>query len=232
MGASTNGSLRGVLLDVDGTLIDSNDAHTRSWLETLAEFGYARSYEQVRPLIGEGGDKLVRELTGLDVQQGKGKQLTERRAALFHEKYLPTLHAFSGAHDLVARLRAEGLRLVVATSAKEQEMEALLEQAGLPELIDRSTSSDDAGRSKPDPDIVRAALHRGHLTADQAVMIGDTPYDIEAAGRAGIDAIVFRCGGWWSDDALSGAVAIYDGPEALLRDLDRRILVRLPRRGT
>ena len=210
--------LRGCLLDVDGTLIDSNDAHAHSWVEVFQDAGFPVRFEQVRPLIGMGGDKLVRSLTGLDVEEGRGKQLTERRWEKFRRDYLPRLRAFPGAHELVSRLRWEGLRVVIATSAKEEELAGLLEQAGLTELIDRKTTSDDAKRSKPDPDIVRAALARGRLQANEVVLLGDTPYDIEAAGRSGVETIAFRCGGWWTDAELAGAVAIYDGPAALARD--------------
>jgi len=105
---------------------------------------------------------------------------------------------------------------VVATSADDQEMEAILAQAGVGDLIPRRTSSDDADQSKPDPDIVRAALARVQAEARDAVMIGDTPYDIEAARRAGVDAIALRSGGHWTDADLAGAIAIFDDPQDLL----------------
>ena len=213
-------AVRGCLLDVDGTLIDSNDAHARSWVDVFRDAGFDIGFEQVRPLIGMGGDKLVRSLTGLDVEEGRGKELTQRRWETFRRDYLPTLRAFPGAHELVSRLRWEGLQVVIATSAKEEELEGLLEQAGLSELIERKTTSDDAERSKPDPDIVRAALQHGQLDAGEAVLLGDTPYDIEAAARSGVKTIAFRCGGWWTDEELSGAVAICDGPAELARHFD------------
>ena len=211
-------ALRGCLLDVDGTLIDSNDAHARSWVDVFQDAGFEIGFDRVRPLIGMGGDKLVRSLTGLDVEEGRGKQLVERRWETFQRDYLPTLRAFPGAHELVSRLRSEGLRAVIATSAKAEELEGLLEQTGLTALIDRKTTSDDAERSKPDPDIVRAALGRGKLEAAEVVLLGDTPYDIEAAARAGVDTIAFRCGGWWTDAELAGAITIVDGPAQLARD--------------
>lgn len=210
--------LRGCLLDVDGTLIDSNDAHARSWVDVLREAGFDVGFNQVRPLIGMGGDKLVQSITGLDVEKGRGKELSERRNECFKEHYLPTLRAFPGAHELVSRLMWEGVTLVIATSAQEEELKGLLEQAGLTELVGRSTSSDDAEDSKPDPDIIQAALRRGKLAPDEAIMVGDTPYDIDAARRAGVDAIAVRCGGWWSDAELKGAIAIYDGPAELARN--------------
>jgi HAD superfamily hydrolase (TIGR01509 family) len=213
--------LRGCLLDVDGTLIDSNDAHARSWVDVLHEHEYDVTYAQVRGLIGMGGDKLVRAVTGLDVENGKGKELTSERMERFRRQYLPSLSATPGAHELIARLRDDGLRLVIATSAREQELNALLEQAGLSDLIDRRTTSDDAEDSKPDPDIVHAALQKGQLEPEAALMLGDTPYDIEAAERAGVSSVAFRCGGWWADDALRGATAIFDDPAELVREFAR-----------
>ena len=213
--------LRGCLLDVDGTLIDSNDAHARSWVDVLQENDFDVTYAQVRALIGMGGDKLVRAVTGLDVERGRGKELASRRMQRFRQDYLPSLSPTPGAHDLVMRMKAEDLRLVIATSAREQELNALLEQAGLSELIRRRTTSDDAEDSKPDPDIVHAALRRGELAPAATVMLGDTPYDVEAAERAGVRTIALRCGGWWADDALGGAVAIYDDPAELLREYAR-----------
>jgi phosphoglycolate phosphatase-like HAD superfamily hydrolase len=213
--------LRGCLLDVDGTLIDSNDAHARSWVDVLTEYEFDVTYAQIRALIGMGGDKLVRAVTGLDVEKGRGKELVQRRTERFRRDYLPSLRATAGAHELVARMKGAGLRLVIATSARDQELNALLEQAGLSELIRRRTTSDDAEESKPDPDIVHAALRRGELDPASTVMLGDTPYDIEAATRAGVDAIALRCGGWWADDALGGSIAIYDDPAELVREYAR-----------
>jgi HAD superfamily hydrolase (TIGR01509 family) len=136
---------------------------------------------------------------------------------LFQAQYLPSLQATPGAHDLIDRLHEDGLQLVIATSAKEKELGALLEQAGLGNLVQRRTTSDDAEESKPDPDIVHAALARGKLAPNETLMLGDTPYDIEAAQRADVRTIALRCGGWWADDALGGAVAIYDNPAELVR---------------
>ena len=209
---------RGCLLDVDGTLIDSNDAHAASWLEVLRAEEFDVTYAQVRALVGMGGDKLVRSLTGLDVEKGRGKEIASRRKQLFLRQYLPSLGATPGAHELVRSLRERGIRAVIATSAREDELNALLEQAQLSDLIRHRTTSNDVEDSKPDPDIVHAALVRGQLDSRDTIMLGDTPYDIEAAERAGVPSIALRCGGWWADDALAGAVAIYDDPAHLVRE--------------
>ncbi|MDB4906643.1 MAG: hydrolase, haloacid dehalogenase-like family [Gemmatimonadetes bacterium] len=211
--------LRGVLLDVDGTLIDSNDAHADSWADTLTEAGYAIPASRVRPLIGMGGDKLIPRLTGLNAESPPAKELAARRAEIFHERYLPSLQPLPGARALLERMHAAKLVMVVATSAKREELEAMLEQVELLDLLPQKTSSDDAEESKPDPDIIVAALRRGKLDAGHAVMIGDTPYDVEAALRAGVGCIGFRSGGWGDRD-LAGTLAVYDGPAALLQQWD------------
>jgi HAD superfamily hydrolase (TIGR01509 family) len=211
-----NGQLPAVILDMDGTLVDSNDAHAHAWVEALREAGHSVSFERIRPLIGMGGDKLLPEAIGLSEEEPEGERISERRGEIFREKYLPRLVAIAGAADLVGHLKAEGHRLAVASSAKGDELEQLLRIAGIEKLVAHRTSSSDADNSKPEPDIIHAALDRLGSVPDEAVMIGDTPYDVEAARRAGMDTIAFRCGGW-DDKGLAGALAIYDGPADLLR---------------
>ena len=213
-------ALRTVLLDIDGTLIDSNDAHTRAWVDSLAAHGYVVPFEQIRPLIGKGGDKILPELVGLDPESGEAKRMGETRSELFLHRELPTLQPTAGARALLERIIADGLQPVVATSAKADEVRALLEQVGVSDLIQLASSSDDAERSKPDPDIVQAALRLSGSQPMHCIMLGDTPYDLDAASRARVPAIALRCGGWWDDDALAGAVAIYDHPADLLAHYD------------
>jgi HAD superfamily hydrolase (TIGR01509 family) len=220
-----SGGPRGVIFDVDGTLVNSNDAHARSWVQALAEVGVQTTFADVRPLIGMGGDKLLPKLAGLDDESELGQRVSERRSEIFATEYLPELRAFPKARELLLRLRDAGLRLTVASSAKRTELSALLELANVSDLLEGVTSSSDAERSKPDPDIVRAALGHLDMAADRALMIGDTPYDIEAAARLGVRSLAFRCGGR-SDADLAGAVAIYDGPADLLARFDASPLTR------
>lgn len=212
--------LRAVLIDVDGTLLDSNDAHAASWADVFAEFGYDIRFEHVRPLVGMGGDKLVPILTGLDHESPRGKQLSDRKKAVFDERYLPALRPTRGARKLLEHMLSEGLTLVIATSAGADEMKVLLEKAGVVDLIDGATSSGDVESSKPDPDVIGAALKKAKVGAHEAVMIGDTPYDVAAAAKAGVPTIALRCGGWWDDLTLGGAVAIYNDPADLLDQYD------------
>lgn len=210
--------VRGVLIDVDGTLLVSNRAHAEAFADIFRDAGYDVTADQVEPLIGMGGDKLIPTLTGLDAEAGEGKRLAEAKKKRFREAYLPHLEPTPGARALVERLLRAGLSLVVATSAGGDEVKGLLERAGVADLLPEKTSSSDAENSKPDPDILHAALEKGELAPHEAVMLGDTPYDIEAATRAGVACIALRSGGW--DDAdLRGAAAIYDDPADLVAHL-------------
>jgi HAD superfamily hydrolase (TIGR01509 family) len=206
--------IRGVIFDIDGTLVDSNDEHAKAWVEALAEFGFQVRFEDVRRLIGMGSDKLLPELSGIEKESDEGKKMSDRRAEIFRSKYLPHLKALPGSEDLLALLAEKGKRIVVASSAQADELKVLLKIAGATKYIEDATSSSDAERSKPDPDIVEVALDGLKMGLDEVVMIGDTPYDIEAATRAGIRAIAFRSGGW-PDTAFEKAIAIYDGPADL-----------------
>jgi HAD superfamily hydrolase (TIGR01509 family) len=208
-----------VLFDVDGTLVDSNDAHAHAWVAAFRESGIDVDFAHVRRCIGMGGDKLMPEVSGLEDDSAAGATIARRRAKIFRERFLPHLKPFTDAGRLVAALKSRGHTVVAASSAKRDELEPLLAVAGTSSLMDATTSSDDAASSKPDPDIVQAALARAKASPADAVMIGDTPYDVEAAQRAGVAIIAFRCGGW-TDADLKGAIAIYDGPWDLLSRLE------------
>jgi len=208
-----------VILDIDGTLIDSNDAHARAYEDAGRELGFDIPFERVRPLIGKGGDKVLPEVTGIEEDSPDGERITERKGEIFRERYLPTLKPLPGARQLLHRFRDDTMKLVVATSAGKDDLKGLLEQAGVADLIQDATSADDAEESKPDPDIVLAALKQAGFPPEEIVMIGDTPYDVEAATRAGVRIVGVRCGGWGDQD-LQGAIAVYDDPADLLDRYD------------
>jgi HAD superfamily hydrolase (TIGR01509 family) len=212
--------IRGVIVDVDGTLVLSNDAHAQAWAEALAEQGYVIPAARIRPLIGMGGDKILPELVpGLNDEEGAGKQIAERRSAIFLERYAPKLRPTSGVRALVKHMQDTGIKVVVASSAKQEELAALLRAAQVDDLVPEATTSSDAEESKPAPDIVEAALNKLGLEPSQVLMVGDTPDDIESADACGIGVVAVRCGGF-SDAQLKGAVAIYADPADLLRQYD------------
>lgn len=206
---------RAVILDVDGTLIDTNDAHAHAWVDVCNEFGFPVAFGKVRELIGMGGDRVLPALTGLSEESETGEEMKERRGKVFRERYLPSCRPFPGARGLLERMSGDGMRLVVATSASADDMKALLKAAGVADLIEAKTSSSDAEESKPAPDIVEAALENAGVPADEAIMLGDTPYDVKAANRAGVRCVALRSGGW-DDAALSDAAAIYQDAADLL----------------
>jgi HAD superfamily hydrolase (TIGR01509 family) len=207
---------QGVLLDVDGTLVLSNDAHARAWVQAFADSGYDVQLENVKPLIGMGGDKVIPTLMpGLNDQDGDGKAISARRKELIINHYAPTLAPTRGARELVLHLQQVGLELIIASSATSEELSLLLKAADVEGLIEQATTIDDAEASKPAPDIVEAALSKLKIEPSQAVMIGDTPYDIQAANACGVEVIALRCGGF-EDTQLAGAIAIYNDPADLL----------------
>jgi len=218
-------TLRVVLLDVDGTLVASNESHARAWVDALAEFGFAIPVSQMRPLIGMGGDKILpRVHSNLDEEHEPGKSIVARRLSIFLERYAPRLKATPGATALLDRFGERGLLRVAATSANETEFKAIVEAAGIKQHLDLWTTADDADRSKPDPDIVQSALAKAKMAKSEALFIGDTPYDIEAAHRTGVPIVALQCGGW-SEPNLAGAEAVYETPAHLLREYEDSIIV-------
>ena len=207
--------IRGIIFDVDGTLVDSNAAHASSWVDTLGEIGIRVSFDVVFPMIGMGGDKVLPSLSGIEEETALGKKLGKRRWEIFVRDYLPSLRPTPGARALVERLKEDGFDLVIASSAGGSELGTLLEAAGVDDLFDLKTSSSDAEDSKPDPDIVQAAVRKIGYKPDELVMIGDTPYDVEAALGAHVRLVGVLTGGWTREE-LSGAVAVYENPADIL----------------
>jgi phosphoglycolate phosphatase-like HAD superfamily hydrolase len=215
---------RGIILDVDGTLIDSNDAHARAWVDAGAKLGYGVRFEEVRRLIGMGGDKVMPMVAGIEEDTPEGQELKEARGDIFRSRYLPELRPLPRVRELLQRLRDDGFELVVASSASEEDLGLLLEQAGVDDLIQATTSSGDADESKPEPDIVEAAIARARAGRDRLLMVGDTPYDVEAARRARVPIVAVRSGGW-DDPDLEGALGVYDHTGELLERYEEIFLV-------
>lgn len=211
--------LRGVLLDVDGTLINSNDAHARAWQAALREEGFERTFEEVRPLIGMGGDQLVPRLTGQDGESEVGKRLTEGWLRHF-KQMIPDLQPARGARDLVTALQARGLRVVLATSGEAEIVDGLLKRANLDDLHLERVSSSEVESSKPAPDLIHAGLEKLGVPAQAALMVGDTPYDAEAARKAGVPCVLLRCGG---NTGLEEYGPTLDDPQALLEALEKAV---------
>lgn len=211
--------IHGVILDVDGTLVDSNDAHAKSWADALAEFGYTVPFAKIRPLIGMGGDKVLPEVISVQSTSYKGQKISQRRGEIFKERYLSTVKPFPNAQALLNHMRSQGLKLAIASSAKPDELKSLLQLVGAADLIQEKTSSEEAKDSKPAPESVDVTLQKMGYLPNAVLMIGDTPYDIQAAKKAGVRTIALRSGGW-KDADLMEAIAIYTDTADLLEHYD------------
>ena len=205
--------LRAVILDLDGTLIDSNDAHARAWVISFQQHGFDVSFGQVRPLIGMGGDKVIPKLTGVDAESEQGKALTKGWGEAF-KPMIADLKATPGASELVTGLRGLGLKIMLGSSGEDEIVEQELAHLGLESLNDTRVTSSEVEASKPDADIIAVALKKLGAAAGETLMVGDTRFDAEAATKAGVRAVLLRCGG---NPDLRGEV--YDDPAALLSAL-------------
>lgn len=215
--AVNSGSIKGIILDVDGTLIDSNHAHVDSWYRALRGHGFNISFDKIRSLIGMGGDNFLPAAVGIEKDSSIGEEIAQQKSMFFEQDYLGKLMPFPKVPELLEHMKAEGLQLVVGSSSEPEELERLLNIAGATQYLESQISSGDVENSKPNPDIVHAALDKLGLAANEVIMIGDTPYDIEAALKAGVQTIALRCGGW-NDNDLKGAIAIYNSPADLLEN--------------
>jgi HAD superfamily hydrolase (TIGR01549 family) len=211
-----------VIFDIDGTLLDSVDLHAEAWREALERFGKKISFPEVRRQIGKGGDQLMPVFLSRQELQKFGAELEQYRSDLFKKEFLPRVTAFPEVRQLFQRIRQDDKRIGLASSAKGDELKTYKAIAGIDDLIEAETSSDDAARSKPYPDIFQAALAElGDVRADNVIVVGDTIYDAEAAGKAHMRTIGVMCGGWSEEDLCrAGCIAIYRDPADLLNGYD------------
>ena len=217
-----------IIFDVDETLVDSVDLHAHAWVDAFRDFGHEVGFEEVRRQIGKGGDQLMPVFLSQEQLAEKGEALEQHRGQVLKERYLPGLTAFPEVRELFERLLADGKQIALASSAKQDELETYERVARIEGLVHVETSSDDAERSKPHPDIFLAALQRlGDLRPEDVVVVGDTPYDAEAAGKAGLRTVGLLCGGWSEAELRqAGCIAVYRDPADLLAQYDASPLAR------
>jgi HAD superfamily hydrolase (TIGR01509 family) len=207
-----------ILFDVDGTLIDSNELHAVAWRETFLHFGHDLPLERIRAQIGKGGDNLIPTLLP-DLGDDEQEEMDSFRSDLFKRDYLPRVTPFPGVRELFERLVSDGRKIVLASSAKGAEVKFHLGVLGAADLVTATTSADDVEHSKPCPDIFAAALQKvAPLGPGEVVVVGDSPFDVQAAKKLGIRVIGVRSGGFPDASLLeAGADQLFDGPEDLLR---------------
>jgi HAD superfamily hydrolase (TIGR01509 family) len=221
-----------VLCDIDGTLVQSNWLHAAAWKDAFAVVNIQLELEAIRRQIGKGGDELIPVFVPWWKRPMIEEPLKAYRKFIFQHDYLPKVEPFPGIRDLFLRMKASGMRPALASSADKDELDAYKKIANIADLVEESTSADDADRSKPHPDIFEATLSKLNAKPSNVLALGDTPYDAEAAGKAGIRAIGVTTGGWSKADLLeAGFIEVYKDIAELLEKFDQSALITYPTRS-
>jgi HAD superfamily hydrolase (TIGR01549 family) len=210
-----NARSRTVLLDVDGTLIDTNYHHALAWYRAFRAHGIVLPLWRIHRHVGMGADQLIPALVGEGADE---EALSDARGAEYR-KLIDDVSPLEGARELIVTLKERSHRVFLASSSPQSELDHYLDLLDVRELVDGWTTDDDVESTKPEPDLVRAALEKAG--ADEAVMVGDTPWDIEAAGKAGVETVAVLTGGFSEQELReAGAAAVCASPVELRRNLD------------
>lgn len=219
--------VKALLCDIDGTLVQSNWLHAEAWRLAFGEMGLELELEAIRRQIGKGGDELIPVFVPWWKRTEVEEPLKTLRKYIFQHGLRQQVEPIPGVRALLERVRRAGIRVAVATSSEKDDLSALLGRAGVEDLIDEQTTADDADRAKPHPDIFAAAIKRLGLEPEECVALGDTPYDAESAGKAGIRTIGVMTGGWSREELFAaGCVEVYASAAELLERFDDSVLVR------
>jgi HAD superfamily hydrolase (TIGR01509 family) len=218
----------GVLFDVDGTLVDTPYLHTVGWWRALRRQGHDVPMATIHRAVGMGSDKILDHLLGERRDRGGDREITEVHTELY-KQFWPELRPLPGAADLLRACAGKGLTVVLASSASDEEVAALRRALDADDVISLATTKDDAEESKPAPDVVQVALKRAGLRPDRSVFVGDAVWDVRACRQVGLPCVGVTCGGTSEAELRdAGAVAVYRDPAAILADLDRALLSRVP----
>ena len=209
------------VLDIDGTLVDTNYHHTIAWYRAFREHGIVLPMWRIHRHIGMGGDQVVKALTDERTEREKGDAVRSTEGSLYME-LIGEVEPMAGARELIEELKRRGHTVVLASSAKEQEVEHYLDLLDARELADSWTTSADVDATKPEPDLVEAALDRAGDKEHDGAMVGDTPWDVEAAERAGIRTLAVLTGGFGAEELRdAGALDVFDSVADLCSKLDQ-----------
>jgi HAD superfamily hydrolase (TIGR01509 family) len=210
---------RTAILDIDGTLVDTNYQHAVAWYRAFRQSGIVLPVWRIHRHIGMGGDQLIAALTDEATEDEKGDEIRAAEKALYMAM-IDEVEPMDGARDLIVRLKDGGSGVVLASSAKEDEVEHYLDLLDARELADDWTTSADVEQTKPEPDLVRAALDKADTEPDDAVMLGDTPWDCKAAERAGVQTVTLLTGGFSEQELReAGAAAVFESIPDLLEGI-------------
>ncbi len=203
--------IKAFILDIDGTLIDSVTAHAKTWVKTFEKYGRKISLEEAEKLIGMGGDQFLPDYFSKKELDEKQDEIEEYRSELFKKEFLPDVKSFPKAKEFIERILDDGKKVVLASSAKEDEVKNYKKLLKIEDLIEKETSTDDAEESKPEPDIFLAARKKiKNVKKENILIIGDTPYDVEAANKADLKIIGVLTGGWSEKKLVEkGCVKVY-----------------------
>jgi HAD superfamily hydrolase (TIGR01549 family) len=215
---------KAALLDVDGTLIDANYHHALAWYRAFRQYDITLPIWRIHRAVGMGGDQLVPSLVGDEIDEEKGEDIRATRDKIF-EGLIEEVVPFEGAHEFVVALLERDIAVVLASSSPEDDIEHYMGLLDLRTLVDGWTTKDDVDATKPEPDLVKAALAK--VEDRQAIMVGDTKWDVEAAAKAGIETVGVTSGGWWRGELRNaGAVAVFDTVVELRERLDETPFAR------
>ena len=219
--------VKALLCDIDGTLVQSNWLHAEAWQIAFRGLGLELDLEEIRRQIGKGGDELVPVFVPWWKQKCVQQPLEAYRKFIFQTDFLHRVEPLPRAKEFLERLKATGVRLALASSASQEDLKIYKKIVGMEGLIDEESSADDAKHSKPHPDIFESTLKRLGLKPDEVLALGDTPYDAEAAGKAGIWTIGVETGGWPRADLLAaGCVEVYESVGELADKIEQSALCR------
>jgi HAD superfamily hydrolase (TIGR01509 family) len=212
------------ILDIDGTLVDTNYQHAIAWYRAFRRCDLILPIWQIHRSIGMGGDQLVPALAGDRFESEHGEAVREDEKALYGD-LIGEVQPMRGARELIEELVRRGHTVLLASSAKQDEVDCYLDLLDARELADGWTSSADVESTKPEPDLVHAAMEKAGAESSQAVMIGDTPYDVEAAKRADVPTLAVLTGGFSEQELRgAGAVEVYESVDQLRDQLDQTAL--------